>query len=340
MYHQVSLPRAGLVVVICIVTLLVGNVRAQEIRLTDGSSIALAGRQTGAQFLRKSDAFTQATGDLERRMRLKSMEAVSEDDLLSHVSEQAADWSDVERMRIRAAIDACHDRLASWKLPFPKTIPLIKTSGVDEGGAAYTRREAVILPQSMLGAGASLEPLLLHELFHVLSRHNPELRRELYAVVGFEPCGQGKLPAQLEQRKVTNPDAPTYDYAVTLEIDGASGKYVPVILLREGEPQRGFNIQSLDFKLMQVKSDGKHWQPALNDEKPVLLPIETPAYQARIGRNTHYIIHPEEVLADNFMLLMRGKMDVPSPEILEKIGAVLHKYAGKRAEVDSSAADR
>jgi hypothetical protein len=281
--------------------------------------------------LRESDGFTQATGDLERRLRLKSAEAVAEAELLKYASEQTTDWTEVESERIGKAVEACREHLAQWKLPLPKKIPLIKTNGRDEGGAAYTRREAVILPQSMLGSGASLEPLLLHELFHVLSRPNPELRRELYAIVGFEPCGQGKFPEELERRKITNPDAPTYDYAITLEIEGVAGKYVPIILTREADPQHGFSIQSLDFKLLQIESDGEHWQPLLKDEQPVLLPINTPAYEARIGRNTQYTIHPEEVLADNFMLLMQGKT-VPSPEILEKLGAVLHKYAGKPAE--------
>jgi hypothetical protein len=43
---------------------------------------------------------------------------------------------------------------------------------------------------------------------------------------------------------------------------------------------------------------------------------------ARIGRNTEYIIHPEEILADNFVLLVNGAK-APSPEILQKLDAVL-----------------
>ena len=43
----------------------------------------------------------------------------------------------------------------------------------------------------------------------------------------------------------------------------------------------------------------------------------------QVGRNTNYIIHPEEILADNFALLMMGTRDVPSPEILEKIRRAL-----------------
>jgi hypothetical protein len=42
-----------------------------------------------------------------------------------------------------------------------------------------------------------------------------------------------------------------------------------------------------------------------------------------VGRNTNYIIHPEEILAENFALLMMDKHDVPSPEILKKMQDVL-----------------
>lgn len=42
-----------------------------------------------------------------------------------------------------------------------------------------------------------------------------------------------------------------------------------------------------------------------------------------MGRNTGYIIHPEEILADNFKLLATGAENVPSPQILEKMRVIL-----------------
>jgi len=44
-----------------------------------------------------------------------------------------------------------------------------------------------------------------------------------------------------------------------------------------------------------------------------------------VGRNTGYIIHPDEILADNFVLLVNQSKNVRSPEILEKMRAVLAK---------------
>ena len=50
--------------------------------------------------------------------------------------------------------------------------------------AAYCRRQAIILPASETKkSDDELRNLLTHELFHILSRANPELRDKLYAVI-------------------------------------------------------------------------------------------------------------------------------------------------------------
>ena len=52
-------------------------------------------------------------------------------------------------------------------------------------------------------------------------------------------------------------------------------------------------------------------------------PSTLPGYFDQIGRNTQYIIHPEEILADNFVLMIDEKTSVPSPEILQEMRVVL-----------------
>ena len=319
-----------------LLALLGADTRPTEIPISDGTSVVLTDRAVAAKFLRTSDAFTQSTGPFERQLRLRSAREVSEAELLAFAAGQTVDWTPDEIQSLTEVLQGCRARLAPWRLPFPGTIQLIKSTGKEEGGAAYCRREAIVLSEAMLSRdGPGLEPLLLHELFHILSRHNPELRRELYAVVGFEPCGDGALPAEIEARKVTNPDAPTYDFAITLEVDGQAAKYVPVITTTSADPTAGFKFPQLEFRLMAITSEGDRWQPALSDDKLRLLPIAHPAYQQRIGKNTGYTIHAEEVLADNFKLLMQGERDVPSPEILQNVENVLRKYAGKVAEIST-----
>ena len=44
---------------------------------------------------------------------------------------------------------------------------------------------------------------------------------------------------------------------------------------------------------------------------------------AQVGKNTRYIIHPEEILADNFALLVLRKRNLPSPAIIKKLKEIL-----------------
>lgn len=83
-------------------------------------------------------------------------------------------------------------------------------------------------------------------------------------------------------------------------------------------------FQYLTFRLMLVERQGDVWRPVKEDGEPVLLEtIEVPTFFERIGRNTRYIIHPEEVLAENFVLLVNNKEDVPTPRILAEMKRVL-----------------
>jgi hypothetical protein len=81
------------------------------------------------------------------------------------------------------------------------------------GNAAYTRANAIVFPESELKKSRpNLPGMLSHELFHVLSRAQPDLRHRLYATIGFVPCNELEFPSELSSRKLTNPDAPLNDH--------------------------------------------------------------------------------------------------------------------------------
>jgi hypothetical protein len=58
--------------------------------------------------------------------------------------------------------------------------------------------------------------------------------------------------------------------------------------------------------------------------KPMLVDIQqVSGFFEQVGKNTEYIIHPEEILADNFASLVLGQRNLPSPEVMEMIQAIL-----------------
>jgi hypothetical protein len=64
----------------------------------------------------------------------------------------------------------------------------------------------------------------------------------------------------------------------------------------------------------------------MSSAQPVLVsPEEISGFFEQVGRNTKYVIHPEEILADNFALLILDEHNVPSPEILQKMRIILLK---------------
>ena len=96
------------------------------------------------------------------------------------------DWTDEQKEDTLPVLEEIKSELAFIKWQFPEVVYLVKTNGSEEGGAAYTRSNGIVLP-GRRGGGRS-KGLITHELFHVLSRHNPELRDKIYAVIGFKKC--------------------------------------------------------------------------------------------------------------------------------------------------------
>ncbi len=252
---------------------------------------------------------------------------MSLEDWLAFNAAQAKPWSDEGQARIETALAKLRPKLEKFRLPLPESVLLVRTTGKEESDAAYTRQNAIFLPDSVLSFDdAKLERLLAHELFHVLSRHDAALRAKLYRIIGFEPMPVTELPGEWNARRITNPDAPRIDSRITLTVDGQPVVTAPVLYATPAKFDKagGSLFKYLTFRLLALEPDGDHWRPKLENGEPVFLdPREQPDYARQIGGNTGYIIHPDEILADNFVLLVRGEGEVKTPRILEEMSAVL-----------------
>lgn len=299
------------------------------------TSIRFATDEQGQAVLGKRDRFVDAQSPWDRQARLTTDRDVSVDEYLKFAAGEAIAWSDADRQKLAAALEKVRERLRPWKLPWPREILLIQTTGKEEGRAAYCRQNAVILPKNIVAGrgGETLERLLLHELFHILSSHNDALRERLYAVVGFSRCGEVTLPDELAARRITNPDAPTLEHAVGIAVDDKPVLVVPILLADSAKYDAAGGKEffaHMQFRLLAVeKTAGGKFAARLVDGKPQLLdPAKTPSYHDQIGRNTGYIIHAEEILADNFVLLVTGETDVKTPRILDEMRTILSKPPG------------
>jgi hypothetical protein len=295
-------------------------------KLTEGTAIVFATPQQGRAILCRRDDYVSRQSPFDRQARLKTDRVITEEAYLEFVSQQVLPWNPAERgtvLDVLAEIGTTLDRL---RIPLPERVVMIKTSGREEGGAAYTRANAIVLTESHLRRDrGELVRLLSHELFHVMSREDPAAREGLYATIGFRRCGEPLLPQALAAIKLTNPDAPFNDHCIDVAIDGVRRTVVPIILsdsLQYDMARGGEFFQYLRLRFLAVEADPTTGatRPILDNNQPLMVPVtQLVGFFEQVGRNTGYIIHPEEILADNFADLVTQKEDLSSPEVVVRM---------------------
>ena len=109
-------------------------------------------------------------------------------------------------------------------------------------------------------------------------------------------------------------------WSISVTHEGDSLEVVPVLYAnRPGyDMERGGEFfHYLTFALLAIEQgdSGAVYQSV--DGSPRLLGVNAVGgYFEQVGRNTNYIIHPEEILADNFALMVQGVTAVRTPELL------------------------
>lgn len=201
---------------------------------------------------------------------------------------------------------------------FPDTLILIKTKGKHYGPSVYyTRENTVIIPADALEPSIrrAFTGTMYHELFHVFSRLNPEKRAQLYRLIGFEHIGLENLvlPEKLADRVLYNPDGVDFAQRIRLQLENGSAiDAIPVIYAKHPgyQPDVRSFFGYVEFNLYQIEAaDSSAWRVITADDgySSTLHLNEIPDFFRQIKDNTGYIIHPDEVLADNFAFLMRAQ---------------------------------
>jgi hypothetical protein len=290
--------------------------------------------EQGRAALTQRDDFVARLSPFDRAARLKKDAAVSEREYLEFVGASVVAWSADESRRVATALDTVGERFRRSKLVFPSGVMLIRTTGSEEGNAAYTRGSAMALPPGVLDdKDADLAQVLSHELFHIISRRDSRLRDRLYRVIGFEPCPDLVFPADLGARRITNPDAPRNDHRIRVGLDGAQVWAIPILYADSAryDPQRGGEF--FDYLQFRFALDAGSGAAPRDVQRPVDLKSLTGFFE-QVGRNTQYLIHPEEILADNFAIALAGKTDVPTPSIPAEILRILRDRSNPAATRD------
>jgi len=213
---------------------------------------------------------------------------------------------------------------------FPKPLNFIKTTAKHYGKSVYyTRENNIIIPYDVLSENRNEDAFLetmLHEIFHVYSRFNPDKRIQLYELIGFEKAVNIQLPEELDRRLLLNPDGIDIEYVVTVSSAYDTAQLIPLLYSKTPEiaaNSPGF-FTYLQFELFEIIQAKEGCKGTMQDRFQA-------DFQRQISNNTGYTWHPDEILAENFsfLALIKGnllKMKNFEPEgrdLLRQIETVL-----------------
>ena len=123
---------------------------------------------------------------------------------LQFAGAQTRNWNDEETALLQKSSQSINQiiREKELKLPFPEEVRLIKSTIKEEGGAGgYTRDTYIVLIDRLLEHPEYVTKLLAHEAFHVLTRNNPDFRKKMYSIIGFNILPKEiEFPEELKER--------------------------------------------------------------------------------------------------------------------------------------------
>ena len=203
---------------------------------------------------------------------------------------------------------------------FPSEIKLIKMKGDHYGGSAfYTRENCILIPQAELKErdSLSMRKTMLHELFHIYSRLNLPKKLELYQLIGFQSIGGSQLlqiDEALKERIILNPDGINYAYSIKL-MDSTKTYFnaIPIITANENnfiENKTKF-FDYIKFGLYKIIPPFSRMVKVIsnaNGESAINF-TNYPDFFEQITDNTDYIIHPDELMAENFVIAIQSLGD-------------------------------
>ncbi|MBQ6173103.1 MAG: hypothetical protein IJK28_00600 [Clostridia bacterium] len=271
------------------------------------------------------DNLTQT--DLDFRLQKKG---ATLEELETFAAAQTRDFTKKEKAAVDRAMAKIERRITEcgYRLPPTDGIVFIKTTMKEECGAgAYTHGTQVYLGKEILSYGTAdsdflqefLDEMVAHELFHCLTRNHPDFRAAMYGILGFTVSAEDfAFSPEIREAVISNPDVEHHNAYAAFEIGGEMKNCAVVVTAAQPFRIKGDSFfDSMEIGLVPV------------DGLDVIHAAEEAAnFWDVFGRNTDYVIDPEESLADNFAYTVLYGMDdvtYESPEIIEAMDAYLRR---------------
>lgn len=275
-------------------------------------------------YLSNTDYFKGSTPyDLQFKMQKKDATIKM---LKEFGAEQMEDFTENEKASLNAAMDEIETILKENEIQLPKIdeIQFIRSTQSEEPGIAYTHGTQIyigglipILLEAEEINHKKAVAIILHEIFHCLTRNNPEFRKEMYNLIGFQIADKEfVIPEEVRKISISNPDVEHHDAYAEFTINGERKKCCLVLISNKPFEKAGDLLDnSVDVALIPVDSD--------KNENEYYLMNDAEDFWDVFGKNTDYVIDPEECMADNFSFALTYGLDnsteFQTPEIIQGV---------------------
>jgi len=296
--------------------------------------------------LGRSDAFTERMTPADRSFRMKQPLPLTEAMMLRFAAAQARAWTAPELAQLARARGQLEAALATRGLSLDAFLTdevlVVKTTGAEEFGFPYTRQHAIVIPADRLGDPSSgLAMTLAHELWHIISRHAPALRDAAYAVIGTAPAPGFTIPIELAARHTTNPDGVDVAFRTQVKFGDRAAWVMPLIDFKTPgftAGMAGSFMDWLELRFLEMATDASGaWQPVRDASGALVVhaPGATP-FAPCYGMNTQEIVHPDEIAASSFALMVApvpAASAPATPALLEDLALLIADGAKHPPEV-------
>lgn len=285
------------------------------------TEFVFADRETAIRILTADDEYLTSMKPIEIALQIGSPTADKTiEDLKAHYAANVIDYPEAEEALMRAMLVTHRKKLEKIEHLLPETVYFIKVTDAVESGIPHTRGNAFVSPARRPSLSTKL---FFHQIFHILSRNHRIKRASLYNIINFRPC-YFQPNEHVDKYTIRNPEAPFTEFYVPVEIEDRDTFVMNYLhTTYDGfDPtiERGFDGH-ISGDLIEVTVENGVCKPLVKEDgSPVIYKHEdVPDYYEKVGHNTNFDIHPEEIIADNFAFLMMDTPDLPDPDILEEI---------------------
>lgn len=298
-----------------------------------------ADREEGLQHQEADSAYFHGFSKNNIAWRARSSEATIED-LKALARTQIQDFTSEEVRELSLVVDSIANLLqkVGVALSLPEGITFIKSGmGTEFGADGYTRGTDIYLSGNSIHRFMERKEsqrwyqrmmyLIAHEIFHCLTRNNPQFRQSMYSHIGFTVMDHEiDFPLELRNLLLTNPDVDRMDNFAIFNIAGEERPCALVSICSKTWEE--IEKENPDANLFQYVSAALIPLDSLNTCFPITAASD---FRDKVGNNTNYVIAPEECLADNFSYLVLASClnswnDFKSPQLIQDILATLRQY--------------